>query len=573
MIRSSVVCVLLMVCSVVAGCQRAHTGGVVAADHPLASKAGAEILAAGGNAVDAAVATSLALSVVRPDSCGLGGGGFMVIHLEDDPRHGTINVAVNYRETCPAGIGPDTYAHWADPEASRFGGRAVGVPGTVAGLLYALEHFGTLDRDVVFAPAIRLAEEGFVVDHHHAEAAAAVRERFEANPAWKARFPWVWERLLAGGAIAEGDTLQLPEQARVLRHIATHGRAGFYEGEVADAIVHAIRADGGVLSAEDLRGYEPVRVEPLRLPWRGRTLVVMPPPSSGGIAIAQLFALVDRLGVDLPASGWPDVDDTHLLAEAMKHAFADRARYLADPAFVDVPIEAMLSDGALDAMAARVDRARTHAPSFYGSAGPLPTDGGTSHLSVVDAAGNAVACTETINLHFGSLLAVDAYGFCLNNEMDDFTTIRGAANAFGLRQSDDNLPEPGKRPLSSMSPTIVLDADGRVLAVAGASGGPRIITGTAQALLRVLLADASAAEAAGSPRIHHQWLPNTLRLEPDAPAWLRGGLSDKGHGVGTIPAVGAVQIIRRTGRGWDAASDPRKGGVPASVEPGAVQSR
>ncbi len=545
----------------------AREGGVVAADHPLASEAGAHVLRRGGNAVDAAVAASLALSVVRPDACGIGGGGFMLIHLEDHPVHGAVDTALNYREVCPEGIGPGSFRAWGDGEASRFGGRAVAVPGTVAGLMRAHERYGVLPRAEVVGPAIRLAERGHRADAHHVRAASELMARFEQDAAWRERFAFVWERFLLEGRVREGDLIRSPEQARALRLIARDGAEAFSRGPIAEAIVETVGRDGGVLTMADLAGFGVQEVEPLRVPWRGKTLLVMPPPSSGGIAIGQVFGLADRLELELPASGWPDAETAHLLAESLRAAFADRARHLADPAFHKVPIGAMLDPATLDAAAARIRDGRRDGAETDGIA-PLPEDGGTSHISVVDGHGNAVACTETINLAFGSLLAVDGFGFCLNNEMDDFTTVPGEPNAFGLSQAEANLPEPGKRPLSSMSPTIVLDADGAVLAVAGGSGGPRIISATAQVLLRMLTGDATAAEAVGAPRLHHQWSPDLLTLEtwpePGAADALAAGLRAHGHRLAERRDIGAVQAIRRApGGGWEAASDPRKGGSPA----------
>lgn len=542
--------------------------GVVASDHPLASEAGAEILRLGGNAVDAAVATSLALSVVRPDSCGIGGGGFMLIHLADDPRHGTRTIAIDYRETCPAGIAPDSFERWGDPEASRFGGRAVGVPGTVAGLLHALERYGTLDRSVVFAPAIRLAEDGFGADEFHVRTARELTPRFRDEPAWAARFDFVWERMLGQGRVEIGNRIVNPEQARALRRISELGLAGFYDGPTAEAIVESVARDGGVISRADLAGYRVRELEPLRVNWRGRTMLLMPPPSSGGVAMAQMFALGERVGLAFDPGGWASPEQAHLFAEISRHAFADRSRHLGDPDFHAVPIGAMLDPAALDAAAARIDRARASRAGDAGVA-PLPEDGGTSHLSVVDSRGNAVACTETINLAFGSLLAVE--GFCLNNQMDDFTTVRGEPNAFGLRQSEVNLPEPGKRPLSSMSPTIVLDDGGRVLAVAGASGGPRIISATAQVLWRVVEGGEDPESAVRAPRLHHQWSPDAVYFETWGEIGLtdrvRAGLEAMGHELRARLDIGAVQIIARAPDGsWRAASDPRKGGRPAFEE-------
>ena len=544
---------------------QAHTG-LVAADHPLAAEAGAQMLRQGGNAVDAAVATSFALSVVRSDACGIGGGGFMLIHLNDDPRHGTTTVALNYRETSPAGVGPQTYAELDDPEASKRGGMAVAVPGTVAGLLHALETYGTLDRATVLEPAIALAEGGFDADAHHVRTARSLSDRFRRDARWRERFPLVWGGLTAQGTIEISERITLPGQARALRLIAEHGADAFYRGEIAEAIVASVTADGGVLTHQDLAGYAIRVVEPVSYELESHRVLSMPPPSSGGVAVAQILSLAERLDLTIPVTGWLEAADAHLLAESMKHAFADRSRHMADSAFTDVPVDQMLDDAELERVARSIEPNTVRDASAYGVIRVLPEDGGTSHISVIDARGNAVACTETINLAFGSLVGVRGFGFCLNDQMDDFTTIAGEANAFGLIQSDDNLPEPGKRPLSSMSPTIILDDHGEVVAVAGASGGPRIITSTAQALLRVLRGAATAAEAVDAPRIHHQWLPDAIFIE----TWdgvgpstrLEAGLAKRGHALRERTDIGAVQLIRRdpqTGA-LDGAADPRKGG-------------
>lgn len=561
-------------CAVLGGCAATErdvapgraTGGMVAADHTLAAEAGAEILRAGGNAVDAAVATSFALSVVRPDACGIGGGGFMLVHLKDDPRHGNLTVAINYRETCPAAVGPNTYADWGDPEASRRGGRAVAVPGTVAGLLHALERYGSLERSVVIAPAIRLAERGFPADAHHVRTAASLEPYFEADASRKVRFPFVWERSMGRGSMRVGDLVSVPEQARALRLVAEHGADAFRRGPIADAMVRSVRGDGGVLNHADLAGYRVRETAPITHDVGGHRIVAMPPPSSGGIVVAQTLDLAERLNLTTSATGWPDTASAHTLAEILKHAFADRSRLMADPAFHAVPIGAMLSEGSLAETArsvrSAVDQGRTEEPGRYGVVGPPPVDGGTSHISVVDRFGNAVACTETINLAFGSLVVVDGFGFCLNNQMDDFTTVSGQANAFGLVQSDANLPQPGKRPLSSMSPTILLDRENEVVAVAGASGGPRIITSTAQVLLRKLRGGATADQAVIAPRVHHQWLPDRLDFEPAAPRWLSDQMQAIGFETGVREQIGAVQVVFRdpsTGQ-LDGAADPRKGG-------------
>ena len=548
----------------------------VAADHPLASAAGAEILGAGGNAVDAAVATSFTLSVVRPFSCGIGGGGFMVIVLPAHDGKPAVTTAINYRETCPAGVGPDYFEKLGaeSKDASKYGGTAVGTPGTMLGLLYTLEKYGTMDRARVLAPAIKIAREGYGADSAYAQAAADAIAKFEKHPEWKTRFAFTWERFLGSGNLHEGDRIVLAEQASALELLARDGAKAITEGELGRAICAAARADGGTLTIDDLRAFKPVELEPIRFDAFGRSFVTMPPPSSGGVAIAQIFGIMERRDAAGMVKREEWASYTHAMIESFKHAFADRAEWMADPAFVDggVPVNRLLSDEYLRERAARIHRAETQGSESYGTRAAPPDDGGTSHLCVVDSHGGAVACTETINLGFGSLLPVARFGFILNNQMDDFTTRRGEPNAFKLVQSDKNLPAPGKRPLSSMTPTIVLDQEGKVEAVAGASGGPRIITGTAQVLLNSLLLGLPASEAVARPRTHHQWRPNLLEIEDNYPGrW--NGLEVKFWMLKfhhqTTPATQhcAVQLIKRVTEDgktrWQAASDPRKGGSPA----------
>ncbi len=534
-------CGLVLVAMLAAGCAPApkpnhapdfaatYTRWAVACDQGQAADAGAEMLAAGGNAVDAAVAASFCLSVVRPFSCGIGGGGFMVISLPPSAAHPRGRaVALDYRETCPAAIGPDYYEKLPD-EASERGVHSCGVPGTVAGLLYALEHYGTLNRATVLAPAIRAAREGFVADGHR----------------------------------AVGDLVINEAQARALELIVRDGVDGFYQGPIADAIASVMTGADGPLAPADLAAYT-VRERPTLSgnfgPWQ---VLTMPPPSSGGVATQQIFGLLERLG------GLDDRDDQnsiawrHKFVEASKHAFADRARWLADDTFAPVPVAHLTSAAYLDSLAATFDARHTLPNDAYGTAPQLPTDAGTSHLSVLDAQGIAVACTETINLGWGSGVEVPGFGFMLNDELDDFTTSSGA-NAFGLVQSARNRPAPGKRPLSSMSPTVVL-ANGKPVAVAGASGGPRIISGTLQVLLSALVFGDDASQAVARPRLHHQWQPDELRVEE---AWTAlatlDGLRALGHNVVHYPkTVGIVQAIVVRDGVITAASDPRKGGRPA----------
>jgi gamma-glutamyltranspeptidase/glutathione hydrolase len=568
----------------------------VAADHRLASQAGLEVLRQGGNAVDAAVATSFALSVVRPYSCGIGGGGFMVIYLKHHPRMGALSkngalaTCIDYRETTPAGIGPDFYEGDPDPDAATHGGKAITIPGHVAGMLYVLEKYGTLPREKVLAPAIALSEAGYQADAHFVSSSQEVIEWLRAKPGRTERFTFLWERLLKRGEVKIGDVIDLREQGAVLRAIATEGAKGFYLGPVAEAIVGAARKDGSPLTLEDLRSYKVREREPLISTFRGSTVIGMPPPSSGGIVLAQVLGMIESRTTDfdriVKVHGHNSAEYVHFVSEASQHAFADRARWMGDPDFVNVPVKGLLSQPYILDRAAAIDLHRTRKAEEYGTTDLIPEDHGTSHLSVVDAWGNAVGCSETINLVFGSLVSVDGYGFILNNTMDDFLTRTGKANAFGLEHAALNRPQPGKRPLSSMTPTIVLRDDdagslaavdrsrrapgkitphAKAMFVGGGSGGPRIISGTIQAALNVLVFDMNAIDAVGKPRFHHQWHPHTLQLE----AALRGGALEEslksvyGHETGPRDPVAAVQIIRAVEGGLSPASDPRKGGAPA----------
>ena len=540
-----------------------YTEWAVACDHALASQAGAQMLAAGGNAVDAAVAASFCLSVVRPFSCGIGGGGFMVISQPPSPNDPDGRaIALDYRETCPAGVGPDYYEGFP-AGASRLGPKSCGVPGTVAGLLYALENFGTLDRATVLAPAIRAAREGFTADPFHIGTTRTMSDAWRDHPELREGLADSWPRFAREGNIEVGDLIVNEPQARALELIARDGAAAFYTGPIADAIMAAMERGDGPMTRQDLADYT-VRERPALVgdfgPWR---VLSMPPPSSGGIATQQIFGLLERLdGLtrdhEMNSPQW-----RHLLIEAFKHAFADRAHWLADDAFTPVPVAELTAPSYLESLAERFDPDHTLEPADYGTSPQLPLDVGTSHISVLDANGMAVGCSETINLYWGSCVEVPGFGFLLNDEMDDFTTST-AANAYGLVQSDRNRPEPGKRPLSSMSPTIVLE-DGRPVAIAGASGGPRIISGTLQVLLSALVFGDDAGQAVSRPRLHHQWQPDEVRVETSwtDEATLKG-LRARGHTlVSYEKPVGVVQAIVVKDGQITAASDPRKGGRPA----------
>lgn len=588
---------------------RVYERGVVASDHPVASLAGLRMLEMGGNAVDAAVATSFALSVVRPYSCGIGGGGFMLIHLMDDPRTeqkgDAVTICIDYRERAPKAMGPNWFEDRPDADP-RLSGHAVAIPGTVAGLLHALDRYGTLSREQVLAPAIEAARDGFEADRHFAdalnslldEAGYSINDRgavtlrgggesgSHARRANAMHLFWRFgpaENRDRYRMVRVGEVLTNIDQARVLEEIALKGADGFYRGPIARRIVETVQREGGPLTLEDLAGYRPVESEPLVGSFGEFTIAVMPLPSSGGITILQTLGILEQYAEQMRGHVGTtpfDVADPadpvfiHAVTECLKQAFANRARWLADPDFEPVPVDELLDPEWFFRGADVLHPRRVMPPNRYGlntignvaASLNMLEDGGTSHLSVVDQWGNAVACTETINLVFGSRILPPGLGFCLNNEIDDFTTRRDEPNAFGLMQSEANLPAGGKRPLSSMSPTIVLDGSDRAQAVVGGSGGPRIITGTLQVLLHTLVFEDDAWTAVARPRFHHQWMPDLLRLEPGYGArltLLTTPLTERGHAIERIPEVGVVQLIRRVPGGWQAASDPRKGGAPA----------
>jgi gamma-glutamyltranspeptidase/glutathione hydrolase len=545
-----------------------YSRGVVVADHPLASEAGAEMLRKGGNVVDAAVATSFALSVLRPEGCGIGGGGFMVIWKADRQEA----VALDYRERAPAAATREMYfpqqnAPQGAAPLSETGGLAVGIPGNVAGLLSALEHHGTLDRKTVLAPAIKLAREGVPPDAWMRVSQRAVLKDFEDHPAYRERFAALWKFYINNGRPWEADDRYHSPLADVLERIAAEGAAAFYKGPVGQAIAAEVQKQGGILTAEDLATAAPVVVrQPLTSNFGEHRIYTMPPSSSGGIALIEMLNLLrsyeathpdqalDKLGHNSP-------EYIHLVAEAMKHAFADRAEYLGDADFVDVPVERLTSRDYAETLAAKVDSAQTKPLGEYGRAF-AEDDAGTSHFCVLDAAGNAVACTETVNTYFGSYVVEPRFGIVLNNEMDDFAAVPGVPNSFGLIQGERNAVAPGKKPLSSMTPTIVV-RDGRAEFVVGASGGPRIINGTFQVLLNMVRFGMPPEQAVAAPRFHHQWFPETLYVEPELLPKVEQPLTAKGHQVGRRSDIAAVQAAMRSPEGLFGGSDPDKGGRPA----------
>ncbi len=538
---------------------------VVAADHPLASAAGAEILRNGGNMVDAAVATSFALSVLRPASCGIGGGGFMVIWNARTQS----GVAIDYRERAPAKatremfLGDRVKERFGD-EPSRKGHLAIAVPGTVAGLCFALKEYGTLDLKTVMAPALRFARQGYLIDKHDREVQAELLKDI-AEPRDQKRFGPLFRLYLNEGVPWKTGDVFMSPQTKVLELIAANGADGFYRGRVAEAVLTEIRRNGGIISAEDFAAAKPKVRAPLVGEFDGCKVICMPPPSSGGVALLESLNVLsaweqqnsvkygdDRLGKGV---------SLHLLAETLKYAFADRATHLGDADFVKVPVERLTSGEYAVKIAKRIDRDHTHPAAEYGRFA-AQDDGGTSHFSIIDREGNAVACTETINLAYGSLVVEPEFGIVLNNQMDDFAAEPGKPNAFGLMQSEANAIQAGKKPLSSMCPTIVVQ-EGKAIYAVGASGGPRIISGTLQVLLGMMRGHHSPEEAVTEPRIHHQWLPDVLEVEVPLFDEVRGDLERRGHTVRKSEDSSVVQGVSRGGNSLRGGSDPRKGGRSA----------
>ena len=555
----------LITLTATAGADGLHaTHGMVASDSQLASQAGARVLAAGGNAADAACVAAMALGVVNPFASGLGGGGFALIYTA---KTGKVE-ALDFRETAPVALRPELFLrkNKIDRALSMRGGLAVGVPGEPAGLAEIVRRWGKRPFARCVEPAETLARgfpaSAWLVEH--------VAGAFKQDPAEAATF---LPRVLASrrGALAAlrvGDLIRRPDLAKTLARLRRDGAAAFYHGEIADEIIAAVQGAGGVLGRKDLAGYAPVERAPLSTTFQGRRIFAMPPPSAGGVVMFEVLGIVaDRMKHWDPVPGGPqDPTYLHLLVEAGKHGFADRSRLLGDPAFVEIPLSHLLDASYHRELQARIRPGSTLTLDRYGTAAPPaatpPRDAGTAHISVVDSEGNAVALTTTINLEFGAHLLAGRTGILLNDEMDDFSLAPGVPDAFGLLAGDANRLVPGKRPLSSMSPTIVVGDDG-VEMVLGAAGGPTIISSTIQVLLDAMLFGMNASAAQATARVHHQWSPDVLQFEPEMPAPAVDALRAKGHHVESRDKIGKVNIVIRSKAGLEAAGEPRSGGMPA----------
>ncbi len=520
----------------------------VVSDAPLATAVGVQVLRAGGNAVDAAIATAFALAVVYPEAGNIGGGGFMVARFADGR-----SVALDFRETAPLAATATMYldSSGTPTRESEIGHRAVGVPGSVAGQYEAHLRYGRLSWREILAPSIRLASDGFVIDDR-------VARVLRADSAGFARFSGTSALFLPGGRpLAAGTLFKNPDLAKTLTAIAERGPAGFYEGPVADLIVAEMRSGGGLITHADLEGYRPAWREPIEFAYRGYRVVSMPPPSSGGIALALIFGILE--GYPVAGTGWHSPRMLHLTAEAMRRAFADRNALLGDPDFVSIPRATLTSMRYAASLRASIDPEHaTPSDAVIGGALCAPEPSQTTHLGVVDAAGNAVALTTTLNGLHGCGVVVSGAGFFLNNEMDDFAAKPGSPNTYGLVQGERNAIAPGKRMLSSMTPTIVARPDSGVVLVTGARGGPHIITSVVHVLINALDYDMDAARAVSAPRIHHQHRPDQITYERSGfEESLLEALSEKGHELKATGGVGsAPSIVRRDGR-WEAVADPR----------------
>ena len=522
--------IVLMLLTLVGRAAEEPRRGMVAAVHHLASEAGVEIMRRGGNAVDAAVVTGLVLGVVDSHNSGLGGGCFLLLRLPS----GEV-VALDGRETAPAAATADMFLRQgkAVPELSRTGALAVAIPGQAAVFHEDVIRYGKLPWKVHCEMAAQIAEAGFPVPRAYASRIAAVAKDLAAFPASRAIF------LRADGTpLQEGEIHQQPELAKTLRALGAGGPDWFYRGPFAQATAKWMRENGGLITEADFAAYTFKRRTPLETTYHGRRIVGMPPPSSGGVHVAQILNILEAKG-SVRSEDFP-----HVVAEAMKLAFADRAFWLGDPAFTKVP-RGLADKDYGQSLAARIDVAKATLVKDHGTpprADEHVFEKHTTHFSAADAAGNWVSCTSTINTSYGSKVVVPGMGVVLNNEMDDFAAEAGAPNAFGLVGAEANLPAPGKRPLSSMSPTLVFEGERPVLAI-GAAGGPTIISQTLLALLHILDEGDTPAQALARPRFHQQWSPDELRVEKSMPSALKDDLRRRGHVLKEVDIIGSTQAV------------------------------
>jgi gamma-glutamyltranspeptidase / glutathione hydrolase len=516
---------------------------MVVSGSAIASQVGRDILQQGGNAVDAAVAVGFALAVVHPEAGNIGGGGFMIIR----PRSGKVQ-ALDYRETAPALATRDMYRS-ASEDGSVTGHLSAGVPGAVAGLSEAHRRYGRLPLAAVIQPSIRLALEGFTVDEYRSRSIGEDSARLVLFPASRTTF------LPADRPPQPGSIFRQPELGATLEAIRDSGAAGFYRGRVAELLVAEMRRGGGIISLRDLAEYRAIWRDPIEITYRGYTIYSMPPASSGGVTMGEILNIMEGFN-PLPPFGSAAL--IHREAEAMRRAFTDRNTYLGDPAFVRNPVDRLLSKQYAADLRRQIGERASPTPVFE----PAPAAGSsTTHYSVVDAEGNAVSCTTTLNNSYGSAVTVTGAGFLLNDEMDDFATSPGEPNMYGLVQGEANAIAPGKRMLSAMTPSIVLNPEKQLYLVVGTPGGPRIITMVYHVISNVIDHRMSLADAVMVPRMHHQGLPDSLMVESNGfPPQTLDSLRARGHAISERGKWGDVEGIIRTVQGWEGVSDPRLGG-------------
>jgi gamma-glutamyltranspeptidase/glutathione hydrolase len=533
--------------------------GMVSSQNAHATEVGAQILADGGNAVDAAVAVGFALAVSLPRAGNLGGGGFMLVHDADSGE----TVAIDYREAAPRRAGRDMFLDKdgnVDQDKARFSHFSAGVPGTVAGLWRAHQDYGRLPWKRVVEPAVRLARDGFRVTYDLAGLLAARKERL-------CRFEAACRYFYKPGGVPyePGERLTQPDLADTLEAIAAEGPDAFYTGEIAQKIVAEMDKHGGLIDAESLAAYEPALRDAARGSYRGYEVLTMPPPSSGGIHVVQMLNILENFPMADFGSG--SADAVHVLAETARLAYADRSKHLGDPDFYDVPADWLMSKAYAKQLAATIDMKRARASSDVAPGVPPAYESpDTTHFSVIDSDGNVVSNTTTLNFSFGSGIAVTGAGFLLNNEMDDFSAKAGVPNAYGLIGHEANEIDGGKRPLSSMTPTIVLD-DGKAWFATGSPGGSRIITTVLKMIVNVIDHGMNIAEAEAAPRMHHQWLPDVLQLESGfSPDTIRI-LESRGHEIAASQwSMGSLQTVAWKDGVFRGSSDPRRPNA-ASIAP------
>lgn len=524
--------------------------GMVASQEALATQIGVDIMKQGGNAIDAAVAVGYALAVTLPRAGNLGGGGFMLVYLADEQR----SIAIDYREVAPLKASADMYLD-ADGNPnntlSRFHGLAVGVPGTVLGFELALEKYGTMSLAQVIAPAIKLARDGIVVTPDLANSLNATQKRLSQWPTTQSIF-----YKADGSSYQPGEILKQADLAKTLDAIAKKGSPAFYQGPIAKQISDSVQQAGGIMTMQDLATYKAVERKPITGDYRGYQVVSMPPPSSGGVHIVQMLNMLSQYPID--KMGHNSAATIHVMAESMRRAYADRSLYLGDPDFVNVPVEALTNKQYAKQLANQIDPNKATPSSEVSPGTLLPYESNqTTHYSVVDKFGNAVSNTYTLNFSYGSGLVADGTGVLLNNEMDDFSAKPGTANAYGLIGGKANAVAAKKRPLSSMTPTIILK-DNKPYLVTGSPGGSRIITTTLQVIMNVIDHNMNIAEASAAPRFHHQWLPDMIRIEKGLNVDTINLLEGKGHKVEVKAAMGSTQTIMLSEEGVYGASDPRR---------------